>query len=170
MIEEKNKNNIDEIIKKYVQEHNGSDQVSDTIYDDVIRSICERFLWMLIPLVNHTLGTNYSREAKIRLLLNEHHNAISSKMDTRITDAYFEIAEDGVIKQYHLECQGKSDEEEIKNNKNIAYVEQEIENVMHVIKKALDEGKINVYKGNICKDSIWNRVTMVALSVGMVAL
>ena len=245
MIDKNRKNNIEEITKKYELEHKDSDQVSDTIYDDVIRSICERFLWMLIPLVNHTLGTNYSREAKIRLLPNEHHNVISNKMDTRVTDAYFEIEECGVVKQYHLECQSNSDasmivrimeydfmiaidemirnlddhkyecelrlpetvvlylrhqegvpkyfkvrmrhneqemlykarivnaqdyslteiedaelyvlvpyylmryEEEIKNNKNISYVEQEIEHIIHVIQKALDAGKINAYVADL---------------------
>lgn len=84
-------------------------QVSSSVYDDVIRTECERHSEFLIPLVNHVFQTKYTRNAKVELLSDMHHDAISSKMELKVTDAYFRIEENGVAKVYHLECQSNGD-------------------------------------------------------------
>ena len=82
---------------------------SGTIYDDVIRSICERNLPFLIPLINRSTGSHFTRNASIVLLSNEHHDTLSHSLNLRVTDAFFQISENGITKKYHLECQSNGD-------------------------------------------------------------
>ena len=82
---------------------------SGTIYDDVIRSICERNLPFLIPLINRSTGAHFTRNASIVLLSNEHHDTLSYNLNLRVTDAFFQISENGITKKYHLECQSNGD-------------------------------------------------------------
>jgi hypothetical protein len=94
----------------YIRENHLADcDVSDTVYDDVIRTTCERHIQFLIPLVNRFLNTSYSKDAKVELMSDTHHDAISSQMHLRVTDAYFRITEDGTTRNYHLECQSSAD-------------------------------------------------------------
>ena len=82
---------------------------SGTIYDDVIRSICERNLSFLIPLINRSTGSHFTQNASIVLLNNEHHDTLSHSLNLRVTDAFFQISENGITKKYHLECQSNGD-------------------------------------------------------------
>ncbi|MDO4167312.1 MAG: hypothetical protein Q4D32_07910 [Eubacteriales bacterium] len=82
---------------------------SSQVYDDVIKTECERHTRWLIPLINHYFHTDYSGHAQIELLRNEHHITIHPDLEGRITDAYFRISENGNTQTYHLECQSKGD-------------------------------------------------------------
>jgi len=98
-----------EEIKEIMSKEELEEPISDTIYDDVLRTMCERHILFLIPLVNKYLGTQYTMDAAIELLNNEHHKAISGKMDIKVTDAFFKITENGETHIYHIECQSVAD-------------------------------------------------------------
>ena len=83
--------------------------VSDQVYDDVIRTQVERHRGFLIPLINKVFHTSYSKNATVELLSDVHHDAISDKMQLKVTDAFFRISENGISKVYHLECQSNGD-------------------------------------------------------------
>lgn len=83
--------------------------VSDHVYDDVIRTQVERHKVFLIPLINKVFHTKYSKNATVELLSDVHHDAVSDKMQLKVTDAFFRISENGISKVYHLECQSNSD-------------------------------------------------------------
>lgn len=83
--------------------------VSDQVYDDVIRTQVERHRGFLIPLINKVFHTTYSKNATVELLSDVHHDAISDKMQLKVTDAFFKISENGISKVYHLECQSNGD-------------------------------------------------------------
>lgn len=83
--------------------------VSDHVYDDVIRTQVERHKVFLIPLINKVFHTSYSKNATVELLSDVHHDAISDKMQLKVTDAFFRISENGISKVYHLECQSNGD-------------------------------------------------------------
>lgn len=74
---------------------------SGTIFDDVFRTMAEKFPELFVALINEAFGTDYSDNVPYEELKNEHY-AKSGKL---ITDALFKIDQ----KLYHLECQSKKD-------------------------------------------------------------
>lgn len=74
---------------------------SNTIFDDVFRTIAEKFPEMFIGLINEVFHTNYPENVTCRELKNEHY----TKNGKVITDALFEIQSH----LYHIECQSRKD-------------------------------------------------------------
>ena len=74
---------------------------SGTVFDDVFRTIVDRFPDLFIPLINEVFGTNYSGDERVRILKNEHFE----EHHKLITDALFEIGG----RLYQIECQSKKD-------------------------------------------------------------
>ena len=74
---------------------------SNTIFDDVFRTMLERIPEIMIPLINEVFSTNYPDDEPIIQLKNEHF----TKSGVSITDCVLGIRE----KLYHLECQSKPD-------------------------------------------------------------
>ena len=74
---------------------------SGTIFDDVFRTMAEKFPELFVALINEAFGTDYSDNVPYEELKNEHY-AKSGKL---ITDALFKIDQ----KLYHFECQSKKD-------------------------------------------------------------
>ena len=82
---------------------------SDTAYDDAFRTMEGRCDDLVIPFVNHMFKENYGKGAVIRRLRNEHYvEHQDGSEDKRVTDSYFEIIFNDMIKKYHLECESKA--------------------------------------------------------------
>ena len=78
-----------------------SEKTSGTIFDDVFRTIAQKFPFLFILLINKVFGTNYSKSTKCLELRNEHY----TKDGKIITDSLFCIQ--NIF--YHFECQSKKD-------------------------------------------------------------
>ena len=76
-------------------------QESNTVFDDVFRTMLERIPEIMIPLINEIFSTNYPDDEPITQLKNEHF----TKSGVTITDCVLGIRE----KHYHLECQSTPD-------------------------------------------------------------
>lgn len=74
---------------------------SNTVFDDVFRTMLERIPEIMIPLINEVFSTNYPEDEPITQLKNEHF----TKSGVSITDCVLGIRE----KHYHLECQSNPD-------------------------------------------------------------
>ena len=74
---------------------------SNTVFDDVFRTMLERIPEIMIPLINEVFSTNYPADEPITQLKNEHF----TKSGISITDCVLGIRE----KHYHLECQSAPD-------------------------------------------------------------
>ena len=72
-----------------------------TIFDDVFRTMAEKFPSMFVALINEFFHTDYPYDVPCVELKNEHY----TKAGKIITDALFDIG--GHL--YHLECQSKKD-------------------------------------------------------------
>lgn len=72
----------------------------ETVFDDTFRTIQERMIRLLIPVINEVFKTSYGNDVEIELLYNEHH--IPKK---RTTDSHIRIGN----KRYHIECQSNDD-------------------------------------------------------------
>lgn len=75
--------------------------VSNTIFDDVFRTIVERMPRLVIPLINEVFQTDYSEDEEIIPIHNEH----QTKSGEIITDSCLLIR--GYM--YHIECQSVPD-------------------------------------------------------------
>ena len=81
---------------------------SETAYDDAFRTIEGRCDDLVIPFVNHMFKENYGTGAVIRRLRNEHYvEHQDGSEDKRVTDSYFEISFNDMVKRYHLECESQ---------------------------------------------------------------
>lgn len=65
----------------------GSESGGSTIFDDVFRTIAQKILYLLIPLINEVFGTVYSDEQEFEQLRNEHYE----KYGKAITDSIIRI-------------------------------------------------------------------------------
>lgn len=74
---------------------------TNTIFDDVFRTMEERMPQLLIPVINEVFATAYDMNEKIVQFRNEHH----TKSGKIITDSCFNIKEH----LYHIECQSRPD-------------------------------------------------------------
>ena len=75
---------------------------TNTIFDDVFRTMQEKMPEQTIPLINAVFGTQYPIDTEIIQGRNEHH----TENGEVITDSYLVI--DG--KRYHIECQSTEDQ------------------------------------------------------------
>lgn len=75
---------------------------TNTIFDDVFRTMQEKMPEQTIPLINDVFGTQYSIDTKIIQGRNEHH----TENGEVITDSYLGIGG----KRYHIECQSTEDQ------------------------------------------------------------
>ncbi len=77
-------------------------------YDDAFRTMEGECDDILIPFVNYVFGEQYSRNAIVRRMRNEHFVVRpGGNEEKRITDSHFEIMEKGISKKYHIECESK---------------------------------------------------------------
>lgn len=74
---------------------------SNTVFDDVFRTMLERIPEIMIPLINEIFSTDYPENEPITQLKNEHF----TRSGVTITDCVLGIRE----KHYHLECQSTPD-------------------------------------------------------------
>ena len=72
-----------------------------TIFDDVFRTMTEKFPELVIVLINEVFGTEYSCKEPVVQMRNEHQTEAGRK----ITDSYLQIRGES----YHLECQSTQD-------------------------------------------------------------
>lgn len=84
-----------------MKQKKNSEEISGTIFDDVFRTIAQKFPFLFILLINKVFGTNYSKSTKCLELRNEHY----TKDGKIITDSLFCIQ--NIF--YHFECQSKKD-------------------------------------------------------------
>ncbi|MGN0141477.1 MAG: hypothetical protein ACI4AD_04565 [Roseburia sp.] len=75
--------------------------MSNTIFDDVFRTMLEKMPVLIIPIINEVFHTAYLQDEKIEQFRNEHH----TKNGEVITDSYLGIGD----RLYHLECQSTAD-------------------------------------------------------------
>ncbi|WP_026488047.1 hypothetical protein [Butyrivibrio sp. XBB1001] len=81
---------------------------SEFAYDDAYRTMETECDDIVIPFVNYFYNENYDNTAKITRLRNEHFVEHADQSDEkRITDSHFEITQDDVSKNYHLECESR---------------------------------------------------------------
>lgn len=73
----------------------------NTILDDVFRTISQKMLFLLIPLINEVLKTTYVEDQKFAQLRNERYE----KFGKIVTDSIIQIEEH----LYHIECQSRKD-------------------------------------------------------------
>jgi hypothetical protein len=87
-----------------------NNNIINTPYDDVFRTLVRDCKKLLLPLINETFGENYSGDEDIILKENELfiHRPDGTE-DKRITDSLIEILKQRVGKDYHFECQSTSD-------------------------------------------------------------
>lgn len=83
--------------------------ISNTIYDDVFRTLINDCKELLIPLVNEIFNKNYEGNEEIILKQNEILLRQQGNIQKRITDTSFGIRSLESEKNYHLECQSKVD-------------------------------------------------------------
>ena len=74
---------------------------SNTIFDDVFRTMLEKMPQLAVPLINEVFGTSYPEDVKIIQKRNEH----QTKNGRIITDSHLLIAN----RIYHIECQSTDD-------------------------------------------------------------
>ena len=74
---------------------------SNTIFDDVFRTMLEKMPQLAVPLINEVFGTSYPEDVKIIQKRNEH----QTKKGRIITDSHLLIAN----RIYHIECQSTDD-------------------------------------------------------------
>ena len=74
---------------------------SNTIFDDVFRTMLEKMPQLAIPLINEVFGTSYLEDIKIIQKKNEH----QTQNGRVITDSHLLIAN----RVYHIECQSTDD-------------------------------------------------------------
>ena len=72
-----------------------------TIFDDVFRTMTEKFPELVVVLINEVFGTEYSCKEPVVQMRNEHQTETGRK----ITDSYLQIRGES----YHLECQSTQD-------------------------------------------------------------
>ncbi len=75
--------------------------MTNTIFDDVFRTIIEKMSYLVVPLINEVFGTDYPDDVEIVQLRNEHHE----ENGEIITDTSLQI--ENVV--YHIECQSTDD-------------------------------------------------------------
>ncbi|MBQ3546568.1 MAG: hypothetical protein IJA34_16520 [Lachnospiraceae bacterium] len=83
--------------------------ISNTIYDDVFRTLINDCKYLLIPLVNEIFKCNYEGDEDVILKQNEILLKQQKNIQKRITDTSFAIRSLEFEKNYHLECQSKVD-------------------------------------------------------------
>ena len=105
----KRKSNNYRRIRKIRRFNSVKKNANSNVYDDIVRALCERHSGYLIYLVNEFFDESYTDEAKVKIRNNEHHKMTMEQLNLRITDAYFEIEENGVVKLFHLEVQSNAD-------------------------------------------------------------
>lgn len=77
-------------------------------YDDAFRTMEGECDDILIPFVNFIFGEQYTRNAIVQRMRNEHFVVRSGgNEEKRITDSHFKIIEKGLCKKYHIECESK---------------------------------------------------------------
>ena len=77
-------------------------------YDDAFRTMEGECDDILIPFVNFIFGEQYTRNAIVQRMRNEHFVVRpGGNEEKRITDSHFEIIEKGLSKKYHIECESK---------------------------------------------------------------
>ena len=74
---------------------------TETIFDDVFKTICERMPDLLVPVINEAFGTDYPLDVNIVRLDKE----LQFGDRKLIADAHLLIAD----KRYHIECQSTND-------------------------------------------------------------
>ncbi len=74
---------------------------SETIFDDVFRTMAQKMPYLLIHLINEAFGTKYPGDAEFEALRNEHYE----KRGKIITDSIIKICDH----IYHIECQSQKD-------------------------------------------------------------
>lgn len=74
---------------------------NNTIFDDVFRTMLEKMLGLVLPLINEVFGTCYPEDTEIIQKRNEH----ETKNGEIITDSHLFIEN----RIYHLECQSTKD-------------------------------------------------------------
>ena len=74
---------------------------SNTIFDDVFRTMLEKMPQLAVPLINEVFGTSYPEDVKIIQKRNEH----QTQNGRIITDSHLLIAN----RIYHIECQSTDD-------------------------------------------------------------
>lgn len=84
-----------------VKEQDTTQETPNTIFDDVFRTIAEKFPYMFIGLINEFFHTDYPEDTAYKELKNEHY----TKNGKVVTDALFEIQSH----LYHIECQSGKD-------------------------------------------------------------
>ena len=67
------------------QKKKNSEEISGTIFDDVFRTIAQKFPFLFVLLINKVFGTNYSQNTQCLELRNEHY----TKDGKIITDSLF---------------------------------------------------------------------------------
>ena len=75
--------------------------MSNTIFDDVFRTMIEKMPYLAVPLINEVFHTSYPENVPIVQLRNEH----QQENGEIITDSCLKIAG----KLYHIECQSVDD-------------------------------------------------------------
>lgn len=83
--------------------------ISNTIYDDVFRTLLNDCKELIIPLVNEIFSRNYAGNEEIILKQNEIFLRQHDDIQKRITDTSFSIQSFEGLSNYHLECQSKID-------------------------------------------------------------
>lgn len=81
---------------------------SNTIFDDIFRTLCDKNPKLLIPLINEIFSQNYSIDEKLDSLSNEHYSILSQNKNgiaEKITDSCIRLHD----KLYHIECQSSHD-------------------------------------------------------------
>ena len=77
-------------------------------YDDAFRTMEGECDDILIPFVNYLFDENYTCNAEIHRMRNEHYiESAGHEKEKRVSDSHFEIVENGAKKRYHIECESK---------------------------------------------------------------
>ena len=75
--------------------------MNNTIYDDVFRTMAQKFPYLFIALINEVFGTSFPEDVKIET----HRNEFITKRGKIITDSIFLIER----RLFHIECQSNKD-------------------------------------------------------------
>ncbi len=79
------------------------------LYDDVFRTLLNDCTSLMLPVISHVFGEQYSGDEEIFFSPNEHFlNRQGGTEDEQITDSSFKI-QGKATKRYHLECQSSPD-------------------------------------------------------------
>lgn len=74
---------------------------NSTIFDDVFKTIVEKFPWLLVPMINEIFGTDYAESD----LVEEEKTEYQTPKGRRMVDSHIKIRD----KVYHMECQSTED-------------------------------------------------------------